>query len=338
VQLNDKEKTQPGVQDPSICRATTASVLHHLFLPQTRAASLQAPLIPFPRIARPCPGPPLAEAREEALTIAKQLAACKADRHRLEAASDKLAHRLEAAELVRSDAEAAAEQLRQRLERLVHASGAWGAERAALAAEAGELRSQAEELTRQREELLDALEGESKARAAAEAALASSEAARGGGEARERERLARRARRLEERADAERARAGEAERELAEERGARASEAAERRAREEVGSAGPRGAIARTGGLEASRRVSACAQLPFHLRGMQLWSLHDAPPSKNATTNQALEAELSEARARERGLQETVAVLTARSEALGAQASSAGGAVAKLASLEEQVG
>jgi hypothetical protein len=64
----------------------------------------------------------LAESREESLALAKQLAAAKADVHKLRAAAARLNSRVEAAELMRADAEVAAEQLRQRLERLVGSS------------------------------------------------------------------------------------------------------------------------------------------------------------------------------------------------------------------------
>jgi DNA primase large subunit len=63
-----------------------------------------------------------AESREESLALAKQLAAAKADVHKLRASAARLNSRVEAAELMRTDAEVAAEQLRQRLERLVGTS------------------------------------------------------------------------------------------------------------------------------------------------------------------------------------------------------------------------
>jgi chromosome segregation ATPase len=64
----------------------------------------------------------LAESREESLALAKQLAAAKAEVHKLRASAARLNSRAEAAELMRADAEVAAEQLRQRLERLVGSS------------------------------------------------------------------------------------------------------------------------------------------------------------------------------------------------------------------------
>lgn len=62
------------------------------------------------------------ESREESLELAKQLAATKADMHKLKQSAARLTSRVESAELMRADAEVAAEQLKQRLEKLLGSS------------------------------------------------------------------------------------------------------------------------------------------------------------------------------------------------------------------------
>lgn len=66
--------------------------------------------------------PGCAEAREESLSLAKQLAAANAQLQRHKTAATKLQTKLEAEGLLRSDAEQAAEMLRQRLEKLLSSS------------------------------------------------------------------------------------------------------------------------------------------------------------------------------------------------------------------------
>ena len=59
------------------------------------------------------------ESRQEALDLAKQLAAEKGEQAKVRAAAARMQEKLEAAELQRADAEVAVEQLQQRLERLL---------------------------------------------------------------------------------------------------------------------------------------------------------------------------------------------------------------------------
>lgn len=76
---------------------------------------------------------PAAEAREESLLLAKQLAAAKADQQKAKGAAGKLSRQLETEQLLRTDAERAAEALKQRLERLLDSSNEVNKQRTDLA-------------------------------------------------------------------------------------------------------------------------------------------------------------------------------------------------------------